>query len=37
MGITKVEAGTTLEQMQRPKINLPMDVTAGRIPATTPP
>ncbi|KAI4104521.1 MAG: hypothetical protein LQ339_003824 [Xanthoria mediterranea] len=37
MGITKVEAGTTLEQMQRPKINLPMDVTAGRISATTPP
>lgn len=37
MGITKVEAGTTLEQMQRPRVKLPMDVTAGRIPATTPP
>ncbi|KAL8679740.1 MAG: hypothetical protein Q9186_004012 [Xanthomendoza sp. 1 TL-2023] len=37
MGITKVEAGTTLEDMRRPRIKLPMDVTAGRIPATTPP
>ncbi|KAL8807640.1 MAG: hypothetical protein Q9182_000624 [Xanthomendoza sp. 2 TL-2023] len=37
MGITKVEAGTTLEDMQRPRIKLPLNVTAGRIPATTPP
>ncbi|KAL8734693.1 MAG: hypothetical protein Q9166_001349 [cf. Caloplaca sp. 2 TL-2023] len=37
MGITKVEAGTTLEAMHRPRIKLPMDVTAGRMPATTPP
>ncbi|KAI4170374.1 MAG: hypothetical protein LQ343_004996 [Gyalolechia ehrenbergii] len=37
MGITKVEAGTTLEEVQRPRLKLPMDVTAGRIPATTPP
>ncbi|KAL8927175.1 MAG: hypothetical protein Q9172_001499 [Xanthocarpia lactea] len=37
MGITKVEAGMTLEEMQRPKLKLPMDVTAGRMPATTPP
>ncbi|KAL8736335.1 MAG: hypothetical protein Q9181_002489 [Wetmoreana brouardii] len=37
MGITKVEPGTTLEQLHRPRIKLPMDVTAGRIPATTPP
>ncbi|KAL9598247.1 MAG: hypothetical protein Q9219_004606 [cf. Caloplaca sp. 3 TL-2023] len=37
MGITKVEAGTTLEEMRRPTLKLPMDVTAGRIPATTPP
>lgn len=37
MGITKVEVGTTLEEMHRPRIKLPMDVTAGRIPATTPP
>ncbi|KAL9641255.1 MAG: hypothetical protein Q9204_000154 [Flavoplaca sp. TL-2023a] len=37
MGITKVEVGTTLEEMQRLRIRLPMDVAAGRIPATTPP
>ena len=37
MGITKVEAGTTLEEMRRPRIKLPMDVTAGRIPSTTNP
>ncbi|KAL8971927.1 MAG: hypothetical protein Q9183_000814 [Haloplaca sp. 2 TL-2023] len=37
MGITKVEAGTTLEQIHRPSTKLPMDVTAGRIPATAPP
>ncbi|KAI4152899.1 MAG: hypothetical protein LQ341_000616 [Variospora aurantia] len=37
MGITKVEAGTTLEEMQRPRLKLPMDITAGRLPATTPP
>ncbi|KAL8695161.1 MAG: hypothetical protein Q9218_000329 [Villophora microphyllina] len=37
MGITKIEAGTTLEEMHRPRIKLPMDVTAGRIPATSPP
>ncbi|KAL9025562.1 MAG: hypothetical protein Q9196_005637 [Gyalolechia fulgens] len=37
MGITKVEAGTSLEEMQKPRVKLPMDVTAGRIPATTPP
>ncbi|KAI4119353.1 MAG: hypothetical protein LQ345_000732 [Seirophora villosa] len=37
MGITKVEAGTTLEEMQRPRLKLPMNVTAGRLPATAPP
>ncbi|KAL8760611.1 MAG: hypothetical protein Q9184_003220 [Pyrenodesmia sp. 2 TL-2023] len=37
MGITEVEAGTTLEKMQRPRLKLPMDITAGRIPAPTPP
>ncbi|KAL8774367.1 MAG: hypothetical protein Q9209_001118 [Squamulea sp. 1 TL-2023] len=37
MGITKVKVGTTLEEMQRPRIKLPMDITADRIPATTPP
>lgn len=36
MGITKVEAGTTLEEMQKPRLKLPMDITAGRIPATSP-
>ncbi|KAL8780831.1 MAG: hypothetical protein Q9194_000685 [Teloschistes cf. exilis] len=37
MGITKMEAGTTLQEMHRPRIKLPMDSTAQRIPATTPP
>ncbi|KAI4146769.1 MAG: hypothetical protein L6R39_003328 [Caloplaca ligustica] len=37
MGITPVEPGTTLEQMRRPTLTLPADVTAGRIPAITPP
>ncbi|KAL8908047.1 MAG: hypothetical protein Q9207_001026 [Kuettlingeria erythrocarpa] len=35
MGITKVEAGTTLEEMQIPRLKLPMDITGGRTPATT--
>ena len=41
MGITKMAAGVTLEDMKRPRLNppqkLPMDITASRIPATTPP
>ena len=41
MGITKMEAGVTLEDMKRPRLhpspNLPLDITAGRLPATTPP
>lgn len=37
MGITKMEAGTTLQDMHRPRIKLPMDSTAQRIPATSPP
>ncbi|KAL8874528.1 MAG: hypothetical protein Q9174_000166 [Haloplaca sp. 1 TL-2023] len=37
MGITKVEAGTTLEEIHRRSTKLPIDVTAGRIPATAPP
>ncbi|KAL8953901.1 MAG: hypothetical protein Q9222_000275 [Ikaeria aurantiellina] len=36
MGITKVEVGMSFEEMQRPRIKLPMDVSAGQIPATTP-
>ncbi|KAK0514087.1 hypothetical protein JMJ35_003809 [Cladonia borealis] len=36
MGITKMEAGVTLADMKRPRIKLPADVKAGRIPATTP-
>jgi hypothetical protein len=41
MGITKMEAGVTLEDMKRPRLNpppkLPLNVTAGRLPASTPP
>ena len=35
MGLTKVMAGVTLEEMKRPTIKLPADVKAGRIPAST--
>lgn len=40
MGITKMEAGITLEDMKRPRLNppkLPLDSTAGRLPATITP
>ena len=41
MGITKMEAGVTLEDMKRPRLNppskVPLDITAGRLPATTTP
>ncbi len=41
MGITKLEAGVTLENMKRPRLDhppkLPLDITAGRLPATMPP
>lgn len=36
MGLTKMEAGITLDEMKRPKVKLPVDVKAGRIPASTP-
>ena len=36
MGITKMEAGVTLADMKKPRIKLPANVKAGRIPATTP-
>lgn len=36
MGLTKVQAGVTLDEMKRPRIKLPADVKAGRIPASTP-
>ena len=35
MGLTKVEAGVTLSDMKRPRIKLPADVKAKRIPAST--
>lgn len=35
MGLTKVEAGVTLEDMKRPRIKLPVDTKAGRMPAST--
>ncbi len=36
MGLTKMEAGVTLADMRSPRIKLPADVKAERIPATTP-
>lgn len=39
MGLTKVQAGVTLDEMKRPRVKLPTDVTAlmpGRLPAATP-
>lgn len=36
MGITKVEQGVTLEDMKRPRVLLPLEATAARLPATTP-
>lgn len=36
MGLTKIEAGVTLDNMKRPRVKLPADIKAGRIPASTP-
>ncbi|KAF6237879.1 hypothetical protein HO173_004080 [Letharia columbiana] len=36
MGLTKVEAGVTLDEMKRPWRRLPADIKAGRISASTP-
>lgn len=36
MGLTKMEAGVTLADMRSPRMKLPADVKAGRIPVTTP-
>ncbi len=30
MGLTKMEAGVTLDEMKRPRMKLPADVKAGR-------
>ncbi|MCJ1407951.1 mitochondrial ribosomal large subunit component [Ptychographa xylographoides] len=35
MGITKVGEGMTLEDMKRPRVMLPLEATATRLPATT--
>ena len=37
MGITKVAEGVTLEDMIRPRVKLPGEATAARLPATSPP
>ncbi|KAI4135586.1 MAG: hypothetical protein LQ347_000555 [Umbilicaria vellea] len=37
MGITKVREGVTLEDMQRPRVKLPLEATAARLPAASPP
>ena len=34
MGITKVDVGTTVADMRKPRTKLPMDVTANRLPAS---
>ena len=34
MGLTKMEAGVTLDEMKRPRVKLPAEVKAGRIPGT---
>ena len=36
MGLTKMEAGVTLDEMKRPWVKLAADVKAGRITASTP-
>ena len=36
MGLTKMEVGVTLDDMKRPRVKLPADIKAGRIPASTP-
>ena len=36
MGRTKMDAGVTLADMRRPRVKLPADVKASRIPAMTP-
>ena len=37
VGITKLDNGLTLEDARRPRVKLPMEATAARIPATSPP
>lgn len=36
MGLTKMEAGITLDEMKRPRVKLPADIKAGKVPASTP-
>lgn len=36
MGLTKVQAGVTLDEMKRPRVKLPAEVKTGRIAASTP-
>ena len=39
MGLTKIQAGVTLDEMKRPRVKLPTDVKAsmpGSLPAATP-
>lgn len=36
MGLTKIEAGVTLDEMKRPRVKLPADIKAARISASTP-
>lgn len=36
MGLTKMEVGVTMADMKRPRVKLPAEVKAERIPASTP-
>ena len=36
MGLTKVEAGVTLNDMKKPRVKLPGNAKAGRVSASTP-
>ena len=36
MGLTKMEAGITLDEMKRPRVKLPADIKAGKVPASMP-
>ena len=36
MGLTKMHWGVTLEETKKPRMKLPADIKAERLPATTP-
>ena len=36
MGLTKMEAGVTLDDLRRPRMKLAADIKAGRVPHSSP-